>query len=88
MANWTATLLKAVKDPTGVNSNVVLAISFANSVTLETQTRNYISSNFSVSDLKTWAAGVITTLNQRDAALALAATAIQTGGASILLATG
>lgn len=87
MALYTATLVGAIKDPAGTNSNIVLTVTFSNG-SGEIQTRTFVGSNFTVADVKTWAATVITTLNQRDTALALANSAIQAGGNAVILATG
>lgn len=76
MANWTAKLTGAVKDATGQNSNIILTVTFTNSVSGEIQTRQTFGDNITAASLMTWAAGVIATFNNRDATLASAQNAI------------
>lgn len=85
MANWSAKLTAAVKDATGQNSNIILTVTFTNSVSGEVQTRQTFGDSITAASLMTWAAGIITTLNSRDATLVTAQNAITN---QTVLATG
>lgn len=85
MANWTAVLTDARPDSSGLNNNIILTVTFTNSVTQDVQVRSTFGDSVTANSLKTWAAAQIASLNSRDATLATAQTAIQ---AQTVLATG
>lgn len=85
MANWTAKLTTAVKDVTGANSNIILTVTFTNSVTSEVQTRQTFGDSITAASLMAWCGSIIATFNSRDATLATAQTAITN---QTVLATG
>ena len=85
MTTWTALAISAVKDPSGLNSNIIVTATFT-SVSGEVQTRTTFGSNLTVASLQSWAAAIIATLVARDTALAAAQAALANG--PVTLATG